>query len=95
MSIKTYLRYEDLAGALKFLAKAFGFRSFGVQMSRPDDKLNHAAMKLGDDFIMMGDPGRRYKNPRRLGVATQRVYIPVDNSDRHFERARKAGAKNY
>ncbi len=92
MSITPYLYYEDVAGALKFLAKAFGFRKYGAQMSGPDGKLNHAAMKLGDDLIMMGYPGSKYKNPKRLGQATQSLYINIDNLDKHFERARKVGA---
>jgi PhnB protein len=92
MSITAYLLYEDVGGALKFLSKAFGFRKHGRTMLGPDGKLNHAAMKLGDDFIMMGCPGPKYKNPKRLGQATQSLYVNVDNVDKHFERARKAGA---
>ena len=92
MSITPYLHYQDVAGALKFLAKAFGFRKYGASMSGPDGKLNHAAMKLGDDVIMMGYPGPAYKNPKRLGQATQNLYVNVDDVGRHFERARKAGA---
>ena len=92
MSITPYLLYDDVAGALKFLAKAFGFRKCGVSMSGPDGRLNHAAMKLGDDLIMMGYPGPKYKNPKRLGQATQNLYVNVDNVDKHFERAKKAGA---
>ena len=92
MSITPYLLYEDVAGALKFLAKAFGFRKYGTQMSGPDGKINHAAMQLGDDLIMMGYPGLNYKNPKRLGQATQSLYVNVDDVDEHFERARKAGA---
>ena len=92
MAITPYLLYEDVSDALKFLSKAFGFRKHGRTMSGPDGKINHAAMKMGDDLIMMGYPGSKYKNPRRLGQATQNLYINVDNVDKHFERARKAGA---
>lgn len=92
MSITPYLLYEDVAGALKWLAKAFGFRKYGVQMSGPDGQINHAGMKLGDDLIMMGYPGPKYKNPKRLGQATQNLYVNVDDVDKHFERAKKAGA---
>jgi len=63
MSITPYLLYENVAGALQFLAKAFGFRKNGCQMLGPDGKINHAAMQLGEDFIMMGYPGAKYKNP--------------------------------
>ena len=83
--------YRNVAGALKFLAKAFGFRKYGAQMRRPDGKINHAAMKLGGDLIMMGYPGPKYKNPKRLGEATKSLYINVDNVDAHFQRARRAG----
>ncbi len=92
MAITPYLLYEDVAGALKWLAKAFGFRKYGPQMSGPGGKINHAAMKLGDDLIMMGYPGPKYKNPKRLGQATQNLYVNVDDVDKHFERAKKAGA---
>ena len=88
MSITPYLLYENVAGALNFLAKAFGFRKHGIQMSGPDGKINHAAMKLGQDLIIMGYPGPKYKNPRKLGQATRNLYV---NVDKHFERARKAG----
>ena len=92
MSITVYLYYEDVAGALKFLAKAFGFKKSGAAMKGPDGKLRHAAMKLGDDLIMMGFPGPQYRNPKRLGQVTQSLYINVDDVDKHSERARKAGA---
>jgi len=92
MSITPYLLYKDIAGALKFLARAFGFRKYGTQMLGPDGKINHAAMQLGDDLIMMGYPGPKYKNPKQLGQATQSLYVNVDDVDEHFERARKAGA---
>jgi PhnB protein len=92
MAITPYLLYEDVGGALKFLSKAFGFRKCGAQMKGADGKINHAAMQLGDDLIMMGCPGPGYRNPKRLGHATQSLYINVEDVDKHFARARKAGA---
>src|SRR5437868_3411517 len=92
MSITPYLLYEDVGGALKFLSKAFGFRKYGPTMAGTDGKINHAAMQLGEDTIMMGYPGAKYKSPKRLGQATQNLYVNVDNVDKHFARAKKAGA---
>src|SRR5262245_5100438 len=89
MSITPYLLYEDVGGALKFLSKAFGFRKYGTKMLGPDGKINHAAMQPGEDLIMMGYPGPKYRNPRRLGQATQSLYINVDDADSHFEQAKK------
>lgn len=92
MAITPYLYYEDVGEAQKFLARAFGFRKYGPQMRRPDGKINHAAMQLGEDVIMMGCPPSGYRNPKRLGQATQSLYINVENVDKHFARAKKAGA---
>ena len=92
MAITPYLYYADVDRAVKFLAKAFGLRKHGVQMRGPDGNVNHAAMKLGDALIMMGRPPSGYRNPKRLGQATQSLYINVRGVDKHCERARKAGA---
>jgi PhnB protein len=91
MAITPYLYYEDVAAALKFLTKAFGLRRFGVPM-RGGGKINHAAMKVDNDVVMMGCPGSGYRNPKKLGQATQSLYINVDDVDKHFARAKKAGA---
>ncbi len=93
MTITPYLYYEDVGAALKWLAKAFGFKRYGARMTGPDGRVNHAAMKFGGAIVMMGGPGEKYKNPRRLGQATQSLYVTVANADTHFARARKAGGK--
>jgi len=94
MAITPYLLYEDVDAALKFLSKAFGFKEYGESFRGDDGKLQHAAMKLGKDIVMMGCPGAKFKNPNRL---KQRVavmqYVDIKNVDGHFERAKKAGAK--
>jgi uncharacterized glyoxalase superfamily protein PhnB len=92
MAITPYLLYEDVDAMLKFLAKAFGFRRYGAMVRGKNGKINHAAMQLGDDLVMMGCPGSGYRNPKRLGQSTQSLYVNVENVDKHFERARKAGA---
>src|SRR2546421_8220467 len=92
MAITPYLYYQDVAGALAFLSKAFGFRRFGVKVTAPDGSITQAAMKLGEDVVMMGDPGSTYRNPKRLGQTTSSLLVTVDNVDRHFERAKKSGA---
>ena len=92
MTITPYLYYEDVGRALVFLAKAFGFRAFGVRMRGKDRKINHAAMKLGRAPVMMGRPPAGYRNPKRLGQTTQTLYVMVKGVDKHFERARKARA---
>ena len=90
--ITPYLLYEDLDGALEWLAKAFGFRE-RMRHAGPDGKAMHAEMQLGDDgVIMMGHPGPKYRNPKHIGEVTQNLYVRVDALDKHFERAVQAGA---
>ena len=93
MAITPYLYYEDLGAVMKWLAKAFGLKKFGDQAKGADGRITHAAMKLGDGIVMMGEPGGKYKNPRRLGEATQSLYVMVDDADKHFTRAKKSGGK--
>jgi uncharacterized glyoxalase superfamily protein PhnB len=92
VAITPYLYYENLPGAVKWLAKAFGLRTFGPQMRR-SGKLTHASMKRGDIVVMMGCPGLTYKNPRHVGHATQSLYVTIKGVDKMFARAKKAGAR--
>ena len=41
---------------------------------------------------MMGRPPGKYRNPKRLGEATVLLYVNVKDVDKHFARAKKAGA---
>ena len=93
MGITPYLYYEDVDAAIAFLAKAFGMRIHGRRMKDRDGKTNHAAMKSGADMVMMGRPPQpTFRNPKHLGQATQSLLINVTGIDKHFERARAAGA---
>jgi PhnB protein len=89
--ITPYVLYEDVAAALDWLSAAFGFRE---TLRFTDDKgvVTHAEMEFEGEPIFMGHPGPEYKSPKRLGQRTQQVHIYVDDVDRHFEQARKAGA---
>src|SRR5712672_3109280 len=89
-----YLLYRDVGRALRWLNKAFGFREFGERFQGSDGTIQHAAMQLADGSIfMMGCPGPQYKNPKKLGGVTQHLYINVDDVDKRYVRAKKAGAR--
>jgi uncharacterized glyoxalase superfamily protein PhnB len=90
--ITPYLLYRDVGGAMKFLSKAFGFKKLEA-MKGDDGVIQHAAIQFGDGLIMLGYPGKKYKNPRKLGHVTQSLYVMVDNVDAHYKKAKKAGAK--
>jgi uncharacterized glyoxalase superfamily protein PhnB len=91
-TIAPYLLYEDVAGALDFLARAFGFEE-QLRYTGPEGYVNHAEMRIGDGVIYMGDPGEQYRNPAHLGASTQMVCVSVDDVDAIFERAKTAGAE--
>jgi uncharacterized glyoxalase superfamily protein PhnB len=90
--ITPYLLYQDVAGALDFLSRAFGFQE-RMRLPMADGSIGHAEMELADGVIMLGCPGADYRNPENLGGVTQNVYVYVDDVDKHFERAQRAGAR--
>lgn len=90
--ITPYLLYRDVGGALTFLTKAFGFKKL-ESMKDDDGVIQHGAMQFGDAMVMMGYPGKKYKNPKKLGHVTQSLYVMVDDVDTHYKKAKKAGAK--
>ncbi len=89
--IVPYLLYEDVGGALEFLAAAFGFRE-ELRSLDPAGIVTHAEMRYGHDAIMMGAPGRGFEGPHRHGVVCQEVLVFVDDVDAHCARAAAAGA---
>lgn len=90
--IVPYLYYEDVAGALQWLAKAFGLRERS-RVPGSDGGIMHAEMECEDGLVMMGRPGPEYRNPKHLGGATQSLYVYTEDVDKHFRRAKEAGAK--
>lgn len=90
--ITPYLLYEDVAGALDWLAKAFGFEET-LRFEGPDGDVTHAEMSFRGGSIMLGDPGPDYRSPKRLGGLTAQVHVSVDDVDTHYERAKAAGAE--
>jgi len=89
--IAPYLLYEDGAAAIDFLIKAFGFEE--VMRMEEGGVVNHAELRLGDDSIMLGDPGADYEGPNKADHRTALVHVYVDDVDAHFGGAKAAGAE--
>ena len=87
--ILPHVTYEDVAGAIAWLSRTFGF----VEHYRYGDPAQGAQMHLGDAWIMLnsGRPGRT--SPARIGCETGSLTVFVDDIDGHFERTRAAGAE--
>lgn len=92
-------KYHDAPRAIAFLCEAFGFEKHAVYEGA-NGTIDHAELKLGPDFIMLGSAGNDgswpIRTPRDLGGATGGVYIVLERDedvDAHCARARAAGAK--
>jgi len=103
-SVIPMISYEDGMRALEWLAGAFGFRET-ARLSAPDGRLSHGEMKAGDGLIMLASPTPEYHSPKRHREVCEQarkwstvpwiidgVLVYVDDLDRHFKRAKAAGA---
>ena len=91
-TVLPHLVYEDVAGAIAWLAKAFGFTEH-FRYGEPGGPVQGAQMHLGDAWIMLASarPGRA--SPLRLGGQTQSLTIFVEDVDAHYQKAKSAGVK--
>ena len=86
-----HITYQNVADAIDWLTKAFGFTEhyrFGG-----GGHVEGAQMHLGDACIMLRSARPGSASPAQAGLQTQSLTVFVDDVDAHFERARSAGAK--
>jgi PhnB protein len=90
-TVTPYLLYEDAPAAVTFLTEAFGFRE--VDRTTGAAGGMHVELELGADGarIYLGAPGGDFRGPATVG-RTSLLYVLVDDVDRHYERAKAAGA---
>ena len=87
--ILPHLVYQDVAAAIEWLTRVFGF----VEHYRYGDPVQGAQMHLGDAWIMLSLAREGRKSPAHAGVWTQSLTVFVDDVDAHFEKSKSAGAK--
>jgi uncharacterized glyoxalase superfamily protein PhnB len=94
MNAIAFLKYDDAAGALEWLSRAFGFERQEVHGA--NGRVAHAEIRIGDGMVMLGSAGPNelgMKTARELGAVSAGVYVIVDGDiDTHYERACSAGA---
>jgi uncharacterized glyoxalase superfamily protein PhnB len=91
------LRYKNAQAAIDWLCEVFGFTEKMV-VPGEGDRIAHAELTLGNGMIMLGDSETEYAKlvaapPSREHVATQGIYVVVDDADAHYARAKAAGAE--
>jgi PhnB protein len=93
-SVTPYLIINGAADAIEFYKHAFGASEL-MRMPRPDGKIGHAEIRIGDSAIMLADehPEMGYRSPQSLGGAGVSLMIYVERVDEVFKRAVASGAK--
>ncbi len=85
---------KDVQKSLDFYEKAFGFKT---KMSIPDKdgSIMHAEMSHKDSVFMLGPASRKLKTktPKTYKGTPVSFYLYVDDVEKSFEQAKKAGAK--
>jgi len=89
--ILPHLTYQDVAAALVWLTKAFGFTEH-YRYGEPAGRVEGAQMHLGDAWIMLNSARPGSASPVQIGCDTQSLTVFVEDVEAHFERAKSAGA---
>jgi uncharacterized glyoxalase superfamily protein PhnB len=85
------LIYDDVERAIDFLCGAFGFVE-RLRAPGRDGRISHAQLAIRDGAVMLGGRGGPFRPPQE-GEVVQYVHVTVDDVDRHFEHARRFGAR--
>jgi uncharacterized glyoxalase superfamily protein PhnB len=85
-----HISYPDVAEAIAWLTKTFGF-SEHYRYGEPDDPTG-AQMHLGNAWIMVNQAPPGSATPAQLGYGTQSLTVFLEDVDAHFQRAKSAGA---
>jgi PhnB protein len=84
-TVTPYLVVADADAEMRFLKQAFG----AVETSRdlrPDGRVMHAEMQIGNSLVMLGEANDSFK------AAPASLYLWVTDVDATYESALKAGA---
>lgn len=93
-SVTPYLILSGGVDAIEFYKKAFGAKEI-LRMMRPDGRVGHAEIKIGDSTIMLADehPEMGARGPKTVGGSPVTIHLYVEDVDAVFSRAVAAGAK--
>ena len=90
--ILPHITYQDVAAALVWLAKTFGFTEH-YRYGESGVRVDGAQMYLGDAWIMLNRARPGSASPAQIGRRTQSLTVFVEDVDAHFEAAKSAGAQ--
>lgn len=87
-----HIAYPDVAEAVVWLSKTFGFTEH-YRYGESGGELSGAQMRLGTAWIMLKKSGPGFAAPLQAGCATQSLTIFVADVDSHFKTTQSAGAR--
>jgi len=92
-SITPHLSIQEADKAIAFYKKALRAKEL-MCVLRPDGKVMHAELKIGNSIIFLGEasPERGCPSPLNTGGTTVALYLYVKDVDKAFAKAVKAGA---
>lgn len=92
-SITPALIVRDAPAAIEFYKQAFGATE-RHRMAGPDGKIMHAEIQIGDSVVMMGEENVEWgmKSPFSTNGLAGSLHIYVEDADKAFEKAIRAGA---
>ena len=84
-TVTPYLIVNDVAGLINFLNEAFGAVE-SSRHSRPDGRIQHAVVRIGDSAIMMGGATDEFQPMPGM------MHLYIEDVDAAHVRALEAGA---
>ncbi|MFL5302204.1 MAG: VOC family protein [Anaeromyxobacteraceae bacterium] len=93
-AVTPYLIVKGAARAIDFYAAAFGAREL-FRMARPDGRVGHAELQIGDSRVMLADehPEIGANSPQTIGGSPVTIHLYVEDVDATVARAVDAGAR--
>ena len=93
-NVTPYLIVADGAGTIAFYQQAFA-ASLRLRLDRPDGKIGHAELVIGDSVIMLADeyPPLAARGPAAYGGSPVGLHLYVEDADAVTARAIAAGAR--
>ena len=87
-TITPYLVADGAEKVIRFMKDAFGAQTVFEPMTRPDGKIMHAELKIGDSIVMLSDVSERAQ------ATSDMLHLYVPNVDAVYQKALKAGGKS-
>ena len=85
-TVTPYLIVDGAEKVIGFMQKAFGAFFDHEPTKRPDGKIMHATLKIGDSMVMISEASEHAKAMPIM------LYLYVPNADASYQQALKAGA---